>query len=573
MGPLTTNAAEAALRPGENAWGERLDPLSRFGDILSPSQVYLATWAFVALGVAARLVRYFLCPPIWGDEAFLAVNFIDRGYTDLIGPLDYGQVCPLLFLWIELTVVKLFSFNEFSLRLFPLVCGLGSLFVFRHLARRLLSGLTCLLAVGLFSVSYPGIRYAVETKPYGTDLFVALLLITLAVEWGRRPERNRWLWALVAAVPFAVGLSYPAVFIAGGISVCIALILWTTQTRSGWLPWAGYNMALVGSFVALFAISAGAQSAADLAGMRMCWSEGFPPLAEPIKLIGWTVVAHTSEMLTYPIGGAHGGSTLTAICCGAALFWLWRNRRYRLLVLCLTPFALNFVAAALARYPYGVRIRFMLYLAPIVCTLAGLGAAVLLAWLFQWRVSIRRAAIVSVLGFFALVAVGSMARDVWRPYRTRDFLRARAFARWFWFNKAYDAELVCLKTDLKKDFSPTTWRAHYSAVYLCNQHIYSPRHAAGKPPEWNHVSRERPLRCVQFKSDNFEFDEKAFACWLDEMKTRYDLVGHEKHRFPVHYKDRELQYNDWIEVYEFVPKRDVASKEPADTKEAAKVRR
>ena len=35
-----------------------------------------ATWAFVWLGVILRVVTYLLNFPLWGDEAFVAVNFI-----------------------------------------------------------------------------------------------------------------------------------------------------------------------------------------------------------------------------------------------------------------------------------------------------------------------------------------------------------------------------------------------------------------------------------------------------------------------------------------------------------------
>ena len=110
-----------------------------------------ATWAFVGLGLLVRLVRYLVVYPIWHDEAFVAVNFLNRGYLDLLRPLDYYQVCPFLFLWIELTVVRIFGFSESALRLFPAICGLASVLLFRHLAARLLRGIPLLLAVGVFA--------------------------------------------------------------------------------------------------------------------------------------------------------------------------------------------------------------------------------------------------------------------------------------------------------------------------------------------------------------------------------------------------------------------------------------
>ena len=49
-----------------------------------------------------RIARYTMNFPLWWDEAFVAVNLIRRGYLELLRPLDYGQVCPILFLWSEL---------------------------------------------------------------------------------------------------------------------------------------------------------------------------------------------------------------------------------------------------------------------------------------------------------------------------------------------------------------------------------------------------------------------------------------------------------------------------------------
>ncbi len=174
---------------------------------------------FLAVGVAVRLIRYLLRFPLWGDEAMLAMNFLDRDYAGLMQPLDFHQVAPLLFLWIELTAVKLLGFHEWSLRLFPLLCSLASLFLFHRLARLLLRGTALVLAVGIFAVTYSGLRYAAEMKPYGGDLMISTLLLLLAVRWWRQPDDTRWLWALAAVVPLALGLSYPAVFVAGGVSL------------------------------------------------------------------------------------------------------------------------------------------------------------------------------------------------------------------------------------------------------------------------------------------------------------------------------------------------------------------
>ncbi len=175
-----------------------------------------ATWAFMALGILLRLARYLMNYPLWWDEAFVAVNFIRRDYVDLLRPLDYGQVCPILFLWCELAVVRLLGFSEWSLRLFPMVCAIVSVFLFRHVTGRIVRGLPLVLAVAIFAVSFHPIIHAADVKPYASDLMAALILLAIAVEWLRAPERSGWMWAMAAVTPIALALSHPAIFVAAG---------------------------------------------------------------------------------------------------------------------------------------------------------------------------------------------------------------------------------------------------------------------------------------------------------------------------------------------------------------------
>ena len=109
--------ADADPRPGEPAAGKDRAANGR--------PIERAILAFVVLGVLLRIGRYLINYPVWGDEACLALSFPRRGYLDLLLPLEYGQICPILFLWAELTAVKLFGFSEMSLRLCPLICGVG----------------------------------------------------------------------------------------------------------------------------------------------------------------------------------------------------------------------------------------------------------------------------------------------------------------------------------------------------------------------------------------------------------------------------------------------------------------
>jgi len=516
-----------------------------------------ATWGFVALGVLLRVVTFALNFPLWGDEAFVAVNFISRGYRDLLQPLDYAQICPLFFLWLELTATKLFGFSEWSLRLIPTLCSLASVCLFAHVAGRVTRGTARLLAVAIFSVAYYPIRHGAEVKQYSSDLLAALILLALAIEWLRTPERSRWLWALGAAVPLALGLSHPAVFVAGGISLALTAKAWRARPKGALLPLAMYNLAMVGSFLALFAVFTHRQQHDYLATLRSnYWAAAFPPLGEPVKLVCWLAEVHTGRMFAYPFGEARGGSSFTTICCLVALASLWRQRERALLVLAVGPLGLAFLASVLGRYPYGLSARTMIFEAPAICLLCGMGLATMIARLRssrrrQWAVGMTAAG----LAVAGLVLLGLTLANPWKSVSDEN---SRLFARSFWTEGARDSELVCVKADLGLGFSQRNWTLFRSALYLCNQRIYSPRHRAGAGVNWNLVSAHRPLRCVLYNER--PEDNPACSAWLVEMTEQFELSN--RRSFVINessHRDDGTDVEDRYTVFDFVPR----SLEPA----------
>ncbi len=526
-----------------------------------PDRFVAATWAFAGLGVLLRVVTFALNSPLWGDEAFVAVNFITRGYRDLFRPLDYGQVCPLLFLWLELTATKVFGFSEWSLRLIPTLSSVASMFLFAHVAGRVTRGPARLLAVAIFAVSYYPIRHGAEVKQYSTDLLAALALIALAIEWWRRPGQRRWLWALVAAVPLALAMSHPAVFVAGGISLALAGTVWNARREGALFPFATYNLAMVLTFVGLFIVFTGEQERLLLPTLRShYWTDAFPPLGEPVKLFVWLAEAHTGRMFAYPFGDARGGSSFTTICFVVALAFLWRRGESTLLMLALGPFGLAFVASVMGRYPYGGSARTTIFLAPAICLLSGLGLAAMIARLRFARTR-QRAFLACVIGL-AGSGIVLLGVKVAYPYKSVHDRESRAFARSFWDEKARDSELVCVKSDLRLGFNRRNWTLFRSALYLCNQKIYSQRHRRGVGVKWDTVSAERPLRCVLYN----EWPENNSACatWLREMCERFQVRNRET--FVINesgHRDDGTDVEDRYTVYEFVPRRGNSSSQIA----------
>lgn len=505
----------------------------------------------VAMGILDRVLRYLAGHPLWPDESFLAASYLNRGYLEMFQPLEYSQVAPLLYLWIQLTLVKLLGFHVYALRIFSLGCGIGSLLLFRQVARRLLTGAAQVFAVGVFASTLVLIRYSAEAKPYGSDLLASMILVWLAVRCYQSPAPRRWLWSLAAAAPVLMLLSYPAAYVGGGVSLALAVVAWQRRSKWTWCAWGTFNLALVGGFAVVLMISAA--QAQDVEGiMEQVWDHAFPPRDSLVSLGQWLLEELTSDMLAYPAGGSHYASSLTFVWCVVGVWALWSRRQWTLLLLCLTPLSLNLVAAFLHKYPFGGHIRFSLFSAPLICLLVGTGAVTLLQWISRspvWQQRCLRACVVA----FVLMGWGRAVLDIVKPYKTPEYCRARDFARWFWHDYATTGELVCLKTDLGLDFGATDYTQGKSSLYLCNQRIYSARHAAGLPPNWDQVSSDWPLRCVFYKEVD-RFDHAAFNAWLRKMQTRYQLVS--TTRLPEGRWNSKEEYrgDTIIEVYEFVPR-------------------
>jgi hypothetical protein len=486
-------------------------------------------------------------------------------------------------MWIELWLVRQLGFHEWSLRLFPFVCSVASILLFRHVTREICQSLPCvrqhpcklstggsqtgangsgeaslakvaeLFSVAIFSVSYYPLRHGVEAKQYASDLLVSLTLFALALAWLKAPQRVGVLWLLAAATPVALGLSHPAVFVVGAIGLSVFASIWRCRTRRVWFAFLGLSTSILLSFGLLYFISTEPQFAAasDEGIMRSYWARSFPPVTQVTSFAVWFANIHLGQLFAYPAGGAHAGAgavPFVLFVTGATVFLRTGDRLT--LFLSLTPFTLNIVAAAMHRYPYGGYARISQHLAPTICLLAGVGAARVALWFQQAR---ARRVQLAFAGGLAAFAAGLMVQDLVQPYRSEHDRRVREFARWFWQDNAIDAELVCALTDMRQTFFRHTYLWRGIAQYLCNQRIYSPnRRVAGKVPDWDAISADHPLRCVVFSRPGLSRDEAAFDKWFEDLRARFSWAGYEQNNF---YKPHEHGPDiERIEVYEFVPK-------------------
>jgi 4-amino-4-deoxy-L-arabinose transferase-like glycosyltransferase len=369
----------------------------------------------LAVGILWRISRYLACFPIWGDEAFILLNLLDLDYRGLAGGLQFAQVAPLLFLWTEETALNVLGSSELALRLASMLAGVGGLLLFWRLCRDNLAPLQALLAVAVFAVAYFPVRHSCEVKPYAFDLFWSVALYWAAL----RAQRTGRFVPLVLLTPLALVSSYPVVFVAGALSLVLLPV--ARQGRSAVrCLYVLFNVLLVVTFFGHYALVGCKQASPEEARkvhdfMHDYWRESFPP-SDTLRWPAWLLEIHSGNMLAYPIGGKNGASAASfcLLLLGAAA--LLQQRRFALLAACLLPFALNFVAAVLGRYPYGGSARVAQHLAAPICLLIGVGIAALLEQLRsperQQRWGFALAALLAAFG------VGGLVYDLLRPYKT-----------------------------------------------------------------------------------------------------------------------------------------------------------
>ena len=378
------------------------------------------------VGAACRILRYAVNFPFWCDEAWVSLNFLNRDFAGMTRPLEHFQVAPILFLWIELAVSRLCGVSEFALRALPLVAGLTSLILFGVLVARNLPARAGLISFGLLAMSEWTIRLNAQVKPYTLDMMASLMLLIPALEWNRRPDQRLWPFLLALLTPVAIALSFPVVFVAGAISVFLVSPIWRT---SSWKPkalFAIYNLAMMAAFV-VFDVIVGERQLGPKGDrlheyMLDYWANGFPPRTA-LEWPRWLLSAHTGAMMNYPpVGGGHFSGAVAFVFFVLGCGLCWRRNQKRWLVLCLTPFALNFAAAMLHTYPYAGCLRLSQHLAPFICMRVGTAAAAILERSFkvpEARLKTMQL-IVLLFAFHGLVHMGNaMAKpffyseDVW----------------------------------------------------------------------------------------------------------------------------------------------------------------
>ncbi|MGD1809506.1 glycosyltransferase family 39 protein [Dapis sp. BLCC M126] len=326
-------------------------------------------YLIIAFGVAMRLIQYLANRSLWADEAVLSLNIVNRSYLELFQPLDYDQGAPIGFLMVEKLAVQILGNNEYALRLFPFVCGVGSLFLFYELGKKLIPKSGVMISLALFTSLPYLVYYSAEVKQYSSDVAIALLLYLLLLPLlQEKLNRGQMIkYSLVGAI--AIWFSHPSIFILASIGGSALLINFWQKDLSKVKKLLLIYSAWVLSFIIFYFVSL-----RNLTGnetLTTSWGDGFP--SSPFDII-WMLDAF-GKFFYKPLGFSKwvDGLAIVAFLVGCISCWLSRKK---ILLLLISPIFMTFLASFLHQYPF--RSRLVLFLIPFVIFLIAEGGGYIL---------------------------------------------------------------------------------------------------------------------------------------------------------------------------------------------------
>ncbi len=334
------------------------------------------------LGMTARLTQYLANRSLWLDEAYLALNLLERDFAALMQPLAYNQTAPPAFLWATKAVTQWLGNGEAALRLLPLLAGLLSIPLIYHASRVVFDRHTALLAAALLGWSQQMIYFSSELKPYATDAFAVLVAYALYLPWCEKfPAQFSWRQTVLLGLGGALLLwfSYPVVFVLAALGAALLYNGLKHYDRRSLSRLLVLLLSWVVSFSALYLLVM--RKTLGNAFLQAFWQPFFPTFPPRTLADLYWVAQLWFDFLVRAAGLPFYGLTTFLWLCGG--LDLLRQKRLAVFLALILPLFLTLGAAILHLYPLGDRM--LLFAVPFTVILVACGMRSLFSALPQDR--------------------------------------------------------------------------------------------------------------------------------------------------------------------------------------------
>jgi hypothetical protein len=346
---------------GEIAVGERdLGILSREIDLsfLWRSVRNNPACYVLGLGVLLRVGAYLWNRPYWQDEGALLANLKGMSIFDFSDVLRQDQLAPFGFMIVERCLVSLFGDSGYVTRIVPLLCAVGSLWLFKKLADEWLSSGSALVALALFALSDDLVYYSSELKPYSSDVTVCLAILLASSRLAHQQLGSGHLATMALLAVVAPWVSFPSSFVIAG---CGTALLVDRLGRRSWSE-TGRLVFLGLCWLVSFVLAYRAAHSLLHAGttMYVFWNFAFLPVPPSDLSAVRAIMGMLLEFFVNPLNLVSPFMPALGVVLPTLLFLIGATelaRRDRTVCLFLImPIVLALVAAALRRYPFHGRL-------------------------------------------------------------------------------------------------------------------------------------------------------------------------------------------------------------------------
>ncbi len=318
----------------------------------------------IFIGACLAIYQFIFNRSLWLDEASLALNIINRDFSGLTTPLDYYQVAPIGFLFIEKIAVFLFGKNEFALRIFPLSGFLIAIPFFYLLSNKLTkNNIIALISTSFFSTAYSLLYYSSEVKQYSTDVLLTIVILYYTLTLQLNKDRSLLIYAVIGG--FAVwfsSISIIILFVAGIYALYIEG--YRNKNHKILLPllfWAT-------SFFIYYFLFIHNHPTTEI--MKTYWGKYFLPI-NPFSKDFYIFLHQATKDTYFYLLNFRGFWFIAVIISFGAIGFLLKQKKYALVFLCLTPVFVNLLLSGLKLYPFSGRL--ILYIAPLIIFIFSIG--------------------------------------------------------------------------------------------------------------------------------------------------------------------------------------------------------
>ncbi len=175
----------------------------------------------IFIGIGARLIQYLYNRSFWYDEAKVAYHILTHSFNELHLTFLTATTAPILFLYLVKLNTFFFGYNEYSLRLLPLLCVILSIVLYYFISNKIFPRPYNIFSVVFISFAWPLIYYSIECKQYAIDVFIVLSLLLFFIYLNNQPGvliRDLFIFGILGLV--SILSSYPSIFLVVA-TICI----------------------------------------------------------------------------------------------------------------------------------------------------------------------------------------------------------------------------------------------------------------------------------------------------------------------------------------------------------------